>query len=196
MERPERLNLVLLSLKKGDEIAFREIFTMYRAKLFYFVFSLSKSDYVTEEILQEVFITLWIKRETIDVSSSFNSYIYTIARNATLNYLRGVANRESLKQELWKNLSQIHDQTQNAILLSQYQDIVNDILENIPIQKRSIYVLSKQQGKSNKEIADLLGISPKTVKNHLWKTLQTIREQLQPHLVDSIGMLILCLVSL
>ncbi|SNZ00468.1 RNA polymerase sigma factor [Flagellimonas pacifica] len=191
----KNLEPLLLSLKKGDKIAFKAIFKMYRVKLFHFVFSLSKSDYVTEEILQEVFITVWTKRENIDVSKSFNSFIYTIARNATYNHLRSIANRESLKQELWKNLNKAHDQTQNAILLAEYQDIVNDILENIPTQKRSIFVLSKQQGKSNQEIADLLGISPKTVKNHLWKTLQIIKEQLQPHLVDTIGIIALLIAS-
>ena len=194
-ESSANLEQLLLSLKKGDKIAFKTIFKLYRPKLYYFVFSIAKSDYVTEEILQEVFITVWTKRKTIDVSSSFNSFVYTIAKNATYNHLRSIANRESLKQELWKNLSHIHDQTQNAILLAEYQDIVNDILENIPTQKRSIFVLSKQQGKSNQEIADLLGISPKTVKNHLWKTLQIIREQLQPHLVDTIGVILILLTS-
>lgn len=155
---------------------------MYQKKLFYFVFSFTKSEYATEEILQEVFIKIWAIRDTIDPSCSFNSFIYTIARNHTYNYLRSVANRESLKQELWGNLRCYNAQTENTILFNEYEDIVNNILDSLPLKKRHIFILSKQQGKNNQEIADLLGISKKTVKNHLWKTLKHIRTQLQPHI--------------
>lgn len=196
MEKSDRnLEQLLLSLKKGDKTAFRIIFKIYRAKLFHFVFSICKSDYETEEVLQEVFITIWTQRETIDTSRSFNSFIYTIARNTTYNHLRNIANRENLKEALWKNVSYINDQTQNAILLAEYEDIVNNILERIPTKKRNIFVLSKQHGKSNQEIAVLLGISPKTVKNHLWKTLQIVKEQLQPHLADTIVILLITISS-
>lgn len=146
---------------------------------------MTKSDYATEDLLQEVFIKIWLKREDINTEYSFDSFIYTIAKNLTYNYLRTIANQKSLKEELWRNLTYVNEQTENTLLLSEYEAIVDDILENLPVQKRSIFVLSKQQGKSNQEIADLLGISTKTVKNHLWKTLQIIKVQLQPHLTDT-----------
>ncbi len=150
--------------------------------MYYFVFSILKSDYAAEEVLQEVFIKIWTQREKINLSYSFHSFIYTIARNLTYNYLRTIASRESLKKELWKNITVLSEQTENTILFNEYESLVNTIVEDLPAQKRSIFILSKKEGKTNQEIADLLEISPKTVKNHLWKTLQTIRAKLQPHI--------------
>ncbi len=172
----------LLALKRGDKAAFKWLFTMYEKKLYAFIFSIAKSDYVAEEILQEVFIKLWMKRETLDSAKSLDAFIFKIARNMTYNYLRGVASQEALKRELWKNIVHNKEQEDDKVLLENYEKIVSTILKDIPPQKRNVFILSKQQGKSNQEIADLLGISPKTVKNHLWKTLQIIREQAKPHL--------------
>lgn len=177
---------MLKSLKQGDKTAFNAIFTGYQRKLYCFIFSITKSKYNTEEILQAVFIKVWTNRAAIDPTKSFDSFIYTIAKNMTYNHLRAISNRKSLRQELWRNTSIGSRQTHNELLLSEYYSIVDDILETLPSQKRSIYVLSREQGKSNQEIAELLGIAPKTVKNHLWKTLQILKEQLQPYIVISV----------
>lgn len=173
---------LLFSLKKGDRTAFRAIFDLYQNRVYHFVHSLTKSDYITEEIVQEVFIKIWTKRETLEPGLSFEAFLFTIARNLTYNHLRSIANQRSLKEEFWKNVSHLNKQTEDTLLLAEYETLVEDILQNIPTQKRSIFILSRQQGKSNQEIAELLGISPKTVKNHLWATLQIIKRQLGPHL--------------
>ncbi|MDO5977389.1 RNA polymerase sigma factor [Flavivirga spongiicola] len=172
----------LISLKKGNKESFNVIFNTYQKGLYYFIYAITKSKYNTEEILQAVFIKVWTKRATIDCSKSFESFIFTIAKNLTYNHLRAISNRESLRQEVWQNITHISKQTEDELVFSEYTDIVNDILLGIPKQKRSIYILSREEGKSNQEIADLLGISQKTVKNHLWKTLQIIKEQLHPHI--------------
>lgn len=172
---------IIKGLRGGSRPDFRTIFNLYEKRLYAFVFSITKSHYSTEELLQEIFIKLWQKREEIDTSKSFNAFIYTIARNLTYNYLRKIANQENLKQELWKNISCIND-VEDQLIFSEYEDILEDILANLPQKKRSVFILSRQEGKSNQEIADLLGISQKTVKNHLWQTLKLIKTQLQPHL--------------
>jgi RNA polymerase sigma-70 factor (family 1) len=183
-ESESNIKSTLKSLKNGDKRAFNRIYNYYYSKLYYFIFSITKSKYNSEEILQAVFIKIWTNRKNIDLSKSFDSFIFTITRNLTLNHLRTISNRESLRQELWRNMKQTSLKTDNDILSSEYKDILDDILQGIPTQKRSVYVLSKEQGKSNQEIADLLGISKKTVKNHLWKTLQIIKEQLQPYILS------------
>ena len=173
---------VVVSLKKGNKKAFNIVFNFYQKKLYYFIYTITKSKYNTEEILQSVFIKIWDKRAVIDTSKSFDSFVFTIAKHLTYNHLRAIANRESLKQEVWQNVTHISKQTENDLIFSEYTDIVYDILSGIPKQKRSIYILSKEEGRTNQEIADLLGISKKTVKNHLWETLKVIRKQLQPHI--------------
>lgn len=185
MNTPQENNIILLqSLKKGDKNAFATVYNNYQKKIFYFIFSITKSEYATEEILQNVFINIWDNKHKIDMSKSFNSFVYTIAKNLTYNFLREVAHRDSLKKELWKRIKHLKKHTENDIIFKEYSDIVEDIIDSLPNQKKAIYILSKQEGKSNSEIADLLGITEKTVKNHLWKTMQTIREQLQPHIIS------------
>jgi RNA polymerase sigma-70 factor (family 1) len=177
-----QLEHLLFSLKQGDRTAFRAIFDRYQKRVYHFVFSITKSDYVAEDIVQEVFIKIWTKREALEPNGSFEAFLFTVARNLTYNHLRSIANQQALKEEFWKNISHLSKQTEDTILLTEYETLVEDILQNIPTQKRSIFILSRYQGKSNQEIADLLGISQKTVKNHLWATLQIIRRQLGPHL--------------
>ena len=182
---------LVLALKKGDISAFEQFFYLYEKNLQYFVWSLTKSQYVAEEIVQEVFIKLWTRRETLDPSRSVKSLLYTMAHNLAFNHLRDAANRADLRQELWHNVVSAQNQTENTILSSEFESLVEEILESLPAQKRSIYILSRREGKSNQEIADLLGITPKTVKNHLWRTLQYIRERLQPYVDVAILLVVL-----
>ncbi|MDO5980218.1 RNA polymerase sigma factor [Flavivirga spongiicola] len=172
----------LLSLKNGEISAFEIIFNIYKKKLNVFIFSITKSKYSTDEILQNVFIIVWNTKSNINVSKSFDSFIYTIARNLAYSHIRAIATKDSLKQELWKHMSHPTCSIEDEIIYEEYRDVLDDILAGLPKQKRAIFILSREEGKSNQEIADLLGISNKTVKNHLWKTLQLIREQLEPHI--------------
>lgn len=173
---------IITSFIQGDQEAFRFVFNFFYKKLYGFVYKITKSDYSTQEIIQEVFIKLWSIRASIEMSESFDAFVYTITRNLTYNFLRDASKKESLKKELWEAIKMEQYHTENIFQSKEYEEIIDDIVSHLPKKKRIIYVLSRQQGKSNQEIADLLGISKKTVKNHLWKTLQLIKIQLEPHL--------------
>ena len=191
LEKDQQVTAQLVqSLKGGNPHAFKQVFLLYEKRLYYFVFSITKSEYIAEEILQEVFIKIWTQRSTLDVDRSFESFIFTIARNLTYNYLRDASRRASIRNEFWSNVESQHQQVEADLIFEEYKDIVEDIVLNLPRQKRSIYQLSRKQGKSNSEIAAILGISPKTVKNHLWNTMSTIRSQLKPYLEDTIRVVI------
>jgi len=178
-------------LKAGESVAFREIFLLFEKRLYHFVFSITKSEYISEEITQEVFIKVWERRKTIDAGQSFDAFIFTIARNLTYNFLRDASRRKSIRDELWKNISIEQSRVESVMIFDEYRGILEDIIQRLPQQKKSIYVLSREQGKSNTEIAELLGISEKTVRNHLWKTMTIIRNQLQPYLDDTLKVLVL-----
>src|SRR5690606_14154852 len=120
---------------------------------------------------------------------SFDSYIFTLTRNLTYNYLRDAARREAIRAELWENITVHHQQVDVDLIFEEYKGIVDDIVRSLPQQKRSIYHLSRKQGKSNSEIADILGITPKTVKNHLWSIMSTIRSQLKPYMEETLRIL-------
>ncbi|GAA5224935.1 RNA polymerase sigma factor [Membranihabitans marinus] len=170
----------------GNTSSFKQLYLLFERRLFHFVFSFTKSEYLSEEIVQEVFIKIWEGRRDININRSFDSYLYTMTRNLTYNYLRDSSRRKEIREELWINISNMHHQVETEIIFSEYQDIVAEIIEKLPQQKRSIYQLSKLEGRSHSEIAELLGISKKTVKNHLWKTMDIIRNQLQPFIKETI----------
>lgn len=182
---------LLKGFSKGDRAAFRAIFELMEPRLHGFVFSYTKSDYIAEEIVQEIFIKIWERREEIKLSGSFSAFLYTMARNRTLNYLRNASQRAVIRDELWKNVSLLQEDTEAKMIFSEYREIVDDIIDHLPRKKRSIYIMSREEGKTNAEIADILGISPKTVKNHLWKIFETIKIQLRPHLENTIKLLFL-----
>ncbi|WP_236978759.1 RNA polymerase sigma factor [Membranihabitans maritimus] len=182
---------LIIALRRGDKSAFKRIYHYFESSLYKFVYSYTKSKYVSEEIIQEVFIKLWEKRQTLDPSKSFDSFIYTMTRNLTFNYLRDASRRKSRSRELWNNMVSQRNVIEDELILKEYGDIIEDIIRELPQQKRSIYQLSRKEGKSNSEIADILGISSKTVKNHLWKTMGIIRSQLKPYIEDTTPLLII-----
>lgn len=181
---------LLKSLKRGDVCAFKRVFELYRNRLYYFVFSYTKSEYISEEIIQEIFIKIWEERKQIDLKKSFHSYIFVLAKNRTFNYLRDASRRESVKKELWKNLSRQYEHIESDLFYSEYQDVVDDIVQSFPQTERSVYRLSVEEGKDNSEIATLLGIQKKTVRNHLWKAKHSIKSQLRPHIKNIIKLLL------
>lgn len=173
-------------LKAGNLLAFKEIYNLFEKRLYAFAFSITKSDYISEEIIQEVFIKIWEQKHRLDPDKSFDSYIFTITRNLIYNYLRDASRQENVRNEFWANIKEQHQPAESDLILIEYQEIVEGIIESLPSQKKLIYQLSRQEGKSNSEIAEMLEISPKTVRNHLWHTMKTIRSQLQPYMEDTI----------
>src|SRR5690606_875907 len=196
-EKDQIVNTELISsLKAGNPLAFKQVFLLYERRLYHFVFSITKSEYISEEIVQEAFTRIWVNRDSLDPFRSFESFIFTVARHLTYNYLRDAARRESIREEMWMNISIQQQHVDSELILAEYNEIVEDIVRNLPQQKRSIYELSRRQGKSNSEIAAMLGISPKTVKNHLWNTMSTIRSQLKPYLEETIRLMIYFMIFL
>src|SRR5690606_31246673 len=113
-----QLEQLLFSLKKGDRTAFRAIFGLYQGRVYHFVHSLTKSDYITEEIVQEDFIKIWTKRETLKVCYSFVVLLFTIAMNLNYKQLRHRDNHRSIKEEFCKNISDLSYQAENSICLA------------------------------------------------------------------------------
>ena len=173
-------------LKKDDMKAFDIIYKKYSRRLYGFVFRYIKHEADTEEIVQEVFIKIWKSRNKIDVYSSFESFLFTIAHNATVNLLKKRATEQKYIEHV-KSLQIINesydltDEIHYKELTQKFQGLVNELS---PRQKE-IFQLSREEGLSNKEIADKLGISIQTVKNHLVTTLSFLKSKLDNNLLIS-----------
>lgn len=167
-----------MELARDNEMAFRQLFHYYTPRLLPFVFSIVKSEAVAEEIVQDVFLKLWTNRHDVARKEAPASWLFTIAANQSLTFLRrmSVEKRyiDTIKvqiEEAW-----LQNPTEDQLLLRENEALLKKALDTLPPQQRRIYTLSRQEGLSHKEIADQLHISPNTVKNHLVTAIRTLRE--------------------
>lgn len=188
-----KLNTELVKqLKKGHISAFDSIYNMYCFKLHGFVKMYLKQEEDAEEIVQEVFIKIWESREKIDVYASFESFLFTIAYNATMSLLRKRVS-EAKSREYLKSVQQIN-KAEPVIDELQFKELsqkVETLLDQLTPRQKEIYLLSREKELSHKEIAQKLGISESTVNNHLVNTLKYLKSHIDTTL--AINILFLCL---
>ncbi len=163
----------------GDEMAFREYFDIHKVELFKVIIRLTKSQAITEEIIQEIFIGLWISREHLNKVDDPAAYLYRVLLNKTATYLKKEGNQERIiraASRQYKPLS--NSTTEDSVEAKEYLQWIEKALDQLPPQQKIVYKLSRQQGLSNDEIAEHLHISPHTVRSHLAKAMGFIRTYL------------------
>lgn len=171
----------LEKIKTGDEGAFRCLFDHYRDKLFSFCFRFTKNEMAAEEIVQDVFMKIWVHRQEIDPLLSFNAYLYKITENQALNFLKKVGRDEKLKKNISLHFPAIHNQTEEAIIYHDYIRLMDKAIDALPPQRRLIYKLSRQEVFTHEEIAKKLGISKNTVRNQIIAAIRSIRQYFSAH---------------
>ena len=169
--------LLLESLKKGDERAFNELYNSYREPALRFCNSILKDIEESENIIQEVFIKIWNRRETINPELNFTSYLFTIIKNRVFDHLKEVKKNEFLKEKFWEKVLE-YKAVDNEIKEERFSKI-KEAVENLSEKRKEIIKLNYEEGKSYEEIAQQLNISKNTVKNQLVKAKQVIRTQLR-----------------
>lgn len=172
---------LLIRMSQDDEYAFSELYILYKKRLFYFAQKLLKSKDYAEDVCQETFIVVWQNRHYIDINLSFSSYLYTITRNRILNLLRDTKKEEHLHDFI---ISQAIDYTadvNNAVSMKELKEIVTLALEKLTERQRQVFMMSREQGLSHKEIANALNISIYTVQEHLSSALKTIQRMINKH---------------
>jgi RNA polymerase sigma-70 factor (ECF subfamily) len=170
--------LLLKEVAKGNEKAFRALYDAYFTHLSAYIFKLSKSKAATEEIVQEIFVKLWVNRALLTGIAILDAYIFTMARNKTIDYLRKLAKETQLITALSIQLQEYNNNIDDKLNISELQLIIEEALSQLSPQKIQIFRLSKQEGLSHDEIANKMQLSKSTVKNHLSETLKHVREHI------------------
>lgn len=174
---------LLILLQKGDRVAFYLIYEGYSKRLYGFVLRFLKQKEDAEEIVQEVFIKIWESKNKIDIFSSFESYIFTIAYNATISLLRKriTENKylEHLKSIQFENTPEIIEE----IHYRQLNEKVQLLLDKLTPRQKEIFQLSREEGLSHNEISEKLNISVLTVKKHISNTLSFLKSSLGNNLI-------------
>ena len=173
---------LLTELKNGSFHAFERLYNMYSGKLYNFIMRISSGNqYMAEEVVQSTFIRIWEVRERVEPESSFISFLCTIAKNLLMNmYQRQTV--EYVYNEYLKNTGVDRDsQTEESIDLRFLNEYIDSLAEELPAQRKKIFILSKRQNYTNKEIAEMMGISESTVATQLSLAVKFMREQLMKH---------------
>src|SRR5690554_2883724 len=168
-------------------VAFYQLYERYSRRLYGFVLRFIKLDSEAEEIVQEVFIKIWESREKIDIYSSFESFLFTIAYNATISQFRKKTSEKKYLEHL-KSIQQVEN-APDLIEEIQYNELsekVHSLLNEITPRQREIFRLSREQGLTHDEISKKLDISTNTVKKHISNTLAYLKIHLDKELISSL----------
>lgn len=163
-------------LLNGNVKAFEQLFDTYRNDLYKFSLSMVCSKPYAEEIVQEVFLNLWLKRDITNPELSLKSYLFTMTRNKTISFLKKAANNKKLREEIFYKSQKSINPTERFIREEELKIVKEKALDLLPPRRRLIFEMSRNDGKSYEEIARELGISINTVKNQMSMALQTLRE--------------------
>lgn len=167
------------NLRKGDQQTFEQVYNHYSSQVYRLAFRFLKDKAQSEEIVQETFIKLWLNRHKLDVSGNLWLYLYVIAKRLSLNELRKISQSEELSAQLLLNITEAHNRTEEEVLAADMEKFTESVLNKLPNQQQTIFRLSRVEGLTHQQIAEKLGISQNTVKNHMVEALKNIKNQLK-----------------
>lgn len=158
---------LLLQLKEGDERAFEILYNNYKFRIAGNLFKLLKSDDLVKEVLQELFFKIWEVRMQIDPEKSFKSYLFRIAENLVYDYFRKVAKDKRLLTKLVASSSELYLHIEEDMLSKENAQQLEQAINLMPPQRKMVFTLCKLEGKSYKEVEEIMGINAKTISSHM-----------------------------
>jgi len=183
---------LLSQVAAGNEAAFSALFASHRNRVFSLAYRLTGVRSGAEDVVQDVFLKIWLRREELHQVHNFRAYLNTITANLVSNMLRRVAYEYRFLNEV---LRHEHRHDADALSTSAFHELQNKIhqaVSSLSKQQQKIFLLSREQGMKYSAIAELLGISTATVKTHMVDALRNIRAHLS---ANGIGILIALLLS-
>ena len=172
---------LIIGIKRGNPEAFGKLYDQFAGKLYAFCFSYCRSRVFSEEAVQEVFIKVWENRAKIDENKSFSSYLFTIAKNQVVDKLRKNSVEQLHAKEAAYLKPVICNDAEDEVVYADYQHQFMQAIQFLPSRCRAIFQLSRIHHKTYAEIADLKGISQKTVEVQISKALKLMRNYFSTH---------------
>lgn len=164
----------------GDGTAFKQLYHRYWKEVYTLAFTYSKSSSAAQDIVQEVFLRLWLKRESLPEVKQIRQYILIVARNYIVScYRRKGLDITALEELPYDGLADLHLQTDNLFAARQSEDTIHRLIGLLTPKQQEAFFLSREKGLTRNEIACELGISPSTVKNHIHAAICILKDQLQ-----------------
>jgi RNA polymerase sigma-70 factor (family 1) len=178
----------------GHEAAFECIYQYYHPKIYSYIGSLVKSPQLAEDLAQEVFLKIWETKDKLPEIKAFGPYLFTVARNHTINVLKSVSRSQMLMSEILRHSTEPNDG--DEILDRDYDRFIQKVLSTLPARTREIYRKCKEQGRTYEEVARELGISGNAVKRHMINSIKVLKEATAKDLGLSHNLLLLLFLAL
>lgn len=172
------LQILFDDIGKGDRHAFNELFLTYYEKLVQFAVHVLNNTQVAEDVVADVFSNIWIRRGKLSGITKAEAYLYTSVKNACYDQNKKeqkIAQRADMRGELLQPAN-------FAIEAQEFKLILENAISALPEQRRLIFLLVKEHGRKCAEVAEILGISVRTVENQLYKAVKTLADEISHYL--------------
>lgn len=180
---------LIRGLNRSDHGSFRQIFDLYAPELYLFSLKCIKSKDLAEEIVQDTFVKLWDKRETVGSDGSFRSLLITIALNSIRKYFNSLARENDLKDELLLALTKKSKEFSEDDNYNELVNKLNELMDQLPPRRKEVFYRKKILGKKAKEIAEDLDITVKTVEYHVAEAMKFLKKEFKNSRIGNVVLL-------
>jgi RNA polymerase sigma-70 factor (ECF subfamily) len=179
MKEDDSLNSIVGRLIRDDKKALDEIYHIFYPRLYVFSKSFLKVDDDINDILQDVFVKIWMHRHNIKNVETFNAYIFTTTKNAIVSYFREKIKFQNFENRVKNHVIMEFTSSADAVEYADMKEKADYIIEQLPEKRKAIFKLRREEGLSYKEIAEKLEISVKTAEDHMMHINRFLRKHLK-----------------
>ncbi len=173
---------LLRLMAEGDECAFAKLFAHYRNRIYSIAFRLTKSTVISEEIVQDIFLRIWLRRANLNNVQNFSAYFFIVARNNIYSVLKRSARDYKITLLKSEEHSLATNDASDMVMEKEYNLLFQRAIDRLPNQQKEVYNLVKDRGLKRSEVAHKLNIQPETVKFHLAQAMKNIRTFCMTHM--------------
>jgi len=175
-KKPEKE--LLLSMQEGNLHAFDLLYSRYSLKIYRVLMKMVKEDSLAEELLQDVFVKIWNKKERIDPELPFGAFLFRVTERIVYDYYRKLGREDRLKREYIHTFNLLDCNTEETLRYKETLGVLYTAINQLPSQQRQVFTLCKMEGRSYAEVSEILGISVSTINGHIVKSTKTIKHYL------------------
>lgn len=193
---------ILSKLQRGDTKVYEQLFQDNYRHLVLYAKKFVMDTEVARDLVQDVFIYLWDKRQKLTIDKSLSSYLFRAVHNAAINYLKKESTKENYVRQFLINLNEGSYQTSSSedahelVVHNELLESIESVVETLPEQCKTIFKMSRFRGMRNKEIAEVYSISPRTVETQLYRALKVLKENIKPNLAVTASLILIIIKSI
>ena len=172
---------LLRQLRNADPTAFRRVYDRYVQRIYYFAVSILKSPEAAQQVVSDVFTSLWERRNTLDEDVPLNGYLFTMTYGLVLASFRERHSQCQPKEILQRLTTQSGTDTEEEVLYQELELLYQQAVAQLPPRRREIYLLSRHEGFTSQQIADRMNLSTRTIDDHLNQAYITLGTYFERH---------------